>query len=291
MIASIARWLVSICAVVFVALTVAPRPAVADVPIAGSPWAWPALKDRDWLEGAPTQADTAGKIVVHWFCKPKSDPCKDDLARIYNMREQGNVYVIAYVAGTRRDAKKLDPVRGEVGAGAVAFGKPVTTLVKKLGFAAAQPVSIVVDTEGKVALVSTTGDLDQLDARDAKVAALVKAVHEFTTATTGPTAPIKPGVKFDVAVEVQLASWLAFNVMVPEVFIPTLPPDVTCDAKMKRGKDLTVVDRKLTAKFTCASSVKGAYELRASLRFGYDAPNKATGIGEDAVSWKFEVKP
>ena len=284
-----ARWLVSICAVIFVALTVAP--AAADVPIAGSPWAWPALKDRDWLDGAPSHVDTAGKVVVHWFCKPKLDACKDDLARIYNMREQGSVYVIAYVAGTRRDAKKLDPVRGEIGAGAVAFGKPVTSLVKRLGFAAAQPVSIVVDTDGKVALVTTTADLDQLDARDARVAALVKAVHEFTTSTTGPTAPIKPGAKFEVAVEVQLAGWLAFNAMVPEVFLATLPPDVTCDAKMKRGKELTVVDRKLTARFTCASAVKGAYELRSTLRFGYDAPNKATGIGEDTVGWKFEVKP
>ena len=98
-----ARWLVSICAVIFVALTVAP--AAADVPIAGSPWAWPALKDRDWLDGAPSHVDTAGKVVVHWFCKPKLDACKDDLARIYNMREQGSVYVIAYVAGTKREGE------------------------------------------------------------------------------------------------------------------------------------------------------------------------------------------
>jgi hypothetical protein len=163
--------------------------------------------------------------------------------------------------------------------------------VKKMGFAAAMPVSIVVDTDGKVVLVTTTGNLDQLDARDAKVAALVKAVTEFTTRTTGPTAPIKPGAKFDVGVEVQLAGWLSYNAMIPEVFIPTLPPDVTCDGTMKRGKDVTVSGRTLSAKFTCASAVKGAYELRASLRFGYDAPNKATGVGEQTVSWKFEIKP
>lgn len=277
------RWLLSICALAFLATS-----AAADVPVPGSPWAWPVVKD--WLEGGPTQADTAGKIVVHWFCKPKSDPCKDDLARIYNMRDQGNVYVIAYIAGTKRDAKKLDPVRGEVGAGAVAFGRGVTALVKKMGFAA-MPVSIVVDTEGKVVLVTTTGDLDQLDARDAKVAELVKGVTAFTARTIGPTAPVKPGAKFDVSVEVQIASWLAYNAMVPEVFIPALPPDVTCDAKMKRGKEVAVAGRTLTAKFTCSSAVKGAYELRATLRFGYDAPNKATGVGEETVSWKFEVKP
>lgn len=282
---SLARWLVSICVLALLA-----GPAAADVPVAGSPWPWPTL--RDWLEGAPTTADTAGKIVIHWFCKPKSDPCKDDLARIFNMREQGtSVYVIAYIAGGKRDAKKLDPVRGEVGAGAVAYGKQVNALVKKLGFTAAMPVSIVVDTDGKVALVTTTGDLDQLDARDAKVSALVKAVQEFTTRTIGPTAPVKPGTKFDVSVEVTVANWLTFNAMVPEVFIPTFPPDVTCDAPMKRGKDVTVSGRTLTAKFTCQSAVKGAYELRASLRFGYDTPNKATGVGEETVSWKFEIKP
>lgn len=284
--ATIARWFVGLSALALLAVSAAP--AAADVPQAGVAWQWPTLKE--WMDGAPAQADTAGKIVVHWFCKPKSDSCKDDLARIFNMREQGNVYVIAYVAGTKRDAKKLDPVRGEVGAGATAYGKGVTALVKKLGFAA-MPVSIVVDTEGKVVLVTTTGDLDQLDARDAKVTELVKGVTEFTTKTSGPTAPIKPGVKFDVGVEVQVASWLAYNAMVPEVFIPTMPPDVTCDAKMKRGKDVTVTGRTLSAKFTCSSAVKGAYELRASLRFGYDAPNKATGVGEETVGWKFEIKP
>jgi hypothetical protein len=283
MVRSVVRWL----APVLVLLALA-APAAAQVPVVGNPWPWPKLKD--WLEGAPVPADTSGKIVVHWFCKPKSEPCKDDLARIYNMREQGNVYVVAYIAGTKKDAKKLDPVRDEIGAGAVAFGKPVTALIKKLGFSS-MPISIVVDTEGKVALVTTTADLDQLDARDAKVSALVKAVTEFTTRTTGPTAPIKPGAKFDVAVEIQLASWLSFNNMVPEVFIPTLPPDVTCDAKMRRGAEVVVSGRTLSTKFTCSSAVKGAYELRASLRFGYDTPNKATGVGEDNVSWKFEVKP
>ena len=274
---------------VLAALALAAGTAAADVPVPGNPWPWPTLKS--WLEGAPTSVDTAGKVVVHWFCKPKVEACKDDLARIYNMREQGTlVYVIAYIAGTGRDAKKLDPVRGEIGAGAVAYGKPVQKLVKTLGFGK-MPVSIVVGTDGKVALVTTTGDLDQLDARDAKVAELVKGIHEFSTTQAGPTAPIKAGDKFDVSVEVTLASWLAWSNMVPEVFLSNLPPDLTCDAKMKRGGEVTVDGKRLKAKFTCSSAVKGAYELRAALRFGYDAPNKATGVGEDNVSWKFVIKP
>lgn len=274
--------------VVLCALAVA-GPAAAEVPVPGNPWPWPTLKT--WLEGGPSSVDTAGKIVVHWFCKPKSEACKDDLARVFNMREQStSIYVIAYVAGSKRDAGKLDPVRGEVGAGAVAYGKPVMQLVKKLGFAS-MPVSIVVGVDGKVALVTTTADLDQLDARDAKVAELVKGVTEFKTTQTGPTTPIKPGDKFELGVDVSLASWLTWNNMLPEVFLTTLPPDLTCDAKMKRGADVNVSGNRLKASFICSSTVKGAYEVRAALRFGYVAPNKATGVGEDNVSWKFVVQP
>ncbi len=274
--------------VVLCALAVA-GPAAAEVPVPGNPWPWPTLKT--WLEGGPSSVDTAGKVVVHWFCKPKSEACKDDLARVFNMREQStSIYVIAYVAGSKRDAGKLDPVRGEVGAGAVAYGKPVMQLVKKLGFAS-MPVSIVVGVDGKVALVTTTADLDQLDARDAKVAELVKGVTEFKTTQTGPTTPIKPGDKFELGVDVSLATWLTWNNMVPEVFLTTLPPDLTCDAKMKRGADVSVNGNRLKASFVCSSTVKGAYEVRAALRFGYVAPNKATGVGEDNVSWKFVVQP
>lgn len=276
--------------VVAATLALSATAATADVPVPGNAWAWPTLKS--WLAGTPVPADAAGKVVIHWFCKPKVEACKDDLARIYNMREAGTmVYVIAYINGTGRDAKKLDPVRDEVGAGAVAYGPPVKKLWKTLGFASV-PVSIVVGTDGKVAMVTTTGDLDQLDARDAKIAELVKGITEFTTKQSGPTDPVKPGDKFDVGVEVTLASWLVWSPgMVPEVFLTTLPPDVTCDAKMKRGADVSIDGKLLRAKFTCSSTVKGAYELRAALRFGYDAPNKATGVGEDNVSWKFVVKP
>ena len=283
------RSLAACSLVVWAAVALGAGTAAADVPVPGSAWPWPTLKS--WLEGAPTSVDTAGKVVVHWFCKPKVEACKDDLARIYNMREQGtSIYVIAYIAGSGRDAKKLDPVRGEVGAGAVAYGPQVTKLVKKLGFAA-MPVSIVVGTDSKVALVTTTADLDQLDARDAKIAELVKGIHEFDTTQRGPTAPLKIGEKFELGVEVTLAPWLVWSNMIPEVFLSTVPPDVNCEGKMKRGKDLAIDGKILRATFVCTAAVKGAYELRAALRFGYDAPNKATGVGEDNVSWKFIVKP
>ncbi|MEZ4404010.1 MAG: hypothetical protein R3B06_28570 [Kofleriaceae bacterium] len=279
------RILISLAALALAATTAT---ATADVPVPGNAWSWPTLKS--WLGGGPVRDDAAGKVVVHWFCKAKVEACKDDLARIFNMREAGTgVYVIAYIAGSKRDAGKLDPVRGEVGAGAVAYGRPVMALVKQLGFAA-MPVSIVVGTDNKVALVTTTADLDQLDARDAKVAELVKGITEFTTTPTGP-ATVKVGTKFQLTVDVMLSSWLTFNNMVPEVFLTTIPPDVTCDAKMRRGADLTVSGKTLRAVFTCQATVRGAYELRAAMRFGYDAPNKATGVGEDHVGWKFEITP
>ena len=160
--------------------------------------------------------DTAGKVVVHWFCKPKSEDCKTDLARIFNMREQGsNVYVIAYINGTKRDALKLDPVRGEVGAGAVAFGKPVATLLKQLGIsAAALPMSVVQDVDGKVALITYTGDPDQLDLRDKKVASLVAAIKIFTVSTSGPTAAVTKGVPFTLSASAELAPWLDYDAAV-----------------------------------------------------------------------------
>lgn len=265
-------------------------PARAETPTVGQAWPWPTLKD--WLDGAPLAGDTAGKVVVHWFCKPRVEDCRIDLARIFNMREQGNVYVIAYIDGTRRDAIKLDPVRGDTGAGAVAYGKPVRKLFKQLAIGAALPMSIVVGVDGKVALVTSTGDPDQLDARDQKVTALVEAIKIFTVSSHCPAAPIKKGERFELQVAVELAPWLAFDAatMQPEVKL-TLPPDVTCDATSLKGAALKVEGQKLSGAVGCRGAVKGSYEASGRLRFSYRGPNKAVGVGEDAVRWKFTVAP
>ncbi len=276
-------------AVVLASVAVLAAPARAEAPAVGEPWSWPILKD--WLEGSPNGSDAAGKVVVHWFCKPKVEDCKVDLARIFNTREQGNVYVIAYINGSKRDAGRLDPVRGEVGAGAVAFGKQVGTLFKRMAIGAALPMSIVVDVDGKVALVSHTGDPDQLDARDTKVAALVAAIKVFTVHGTCPSVPIKKGERFELSVSADLATWLDFDVSVqPEIKL-TLPPDVTCDATLLKGTAITVSGRKLSAVVGCRGSVKGSYEATGSVRFSYRGPNKALGVGADAVRWKFSVAP
>ncbi len=263
-------------------------PAAAQSPEVGQPWPWPTIKD--WVEGAPSGNDAAGKVVVHWFCKPKVADCPVDLARVYNLRELGNVYVIAYIDGTRRDAGKLDPVRGEVGAGGVAYGKGVKALFKAIVPGGALPMSVVVDVDGKVAHVSYTGDPDQLDARDQKVRTLIGAIKIFTVATTGPTR-VKPGERFELAVKVDLAPWLAFDQsLAPEVKL-RLPPDLTCDATTIKGDGIKLMQRSLTATVGCKGAVKGSYEASGSLRFSYRAPSKAIGVGEDAVRWRFAIAP
>lgn len=267
----------------------ATTPAHAETPAIGETWVWPTVKD--WLEGPPSGNDAAGKVVVHWFCKAKVEDCKIDLARIYNMREQGSIYVIAYINGSKRDALKLDPVRGDVGAGAVAYGKSVAALFKKMSIGAALPMSIVLDVDGKVALVTYTGDPDQLDARDQKVTALVDAIKTFEVHGTCPVAPIKKGERFELNVTAEIASWLTFDASVqPEIKL-TLPPDVTCEATVLKGAAIKVAGRKLSAVVGCRGSVKGSYEATGSLRFSYRAPNKAIGVGEDAVRWRFTVAP
>jgi len=265
-------------------------PARAETPVVGQPWLWPTLKD--WLEATPSGSDTAGKVVVHWFCRAKVEGCKDDLARIYNLREQGNVYVIAYVDGSKRDALKLDPVRGDVGAGAVAFGKPVAKLCKALGVSPAKmPMSIIVDVDGKVAAVTYTSDPDQLDLRDATVAKLVERIKIFTVATTGPTAAVKKGESFTLALTTDLAAWLDFDTSVQPELKLTLPPDVTCDAQVLKAAQIKVTGKQLSAAVTCKGTVKGSYEAGGALRFSYRSANKAVGVGEDAVRWKFSIAP
>lgn len=264
-------------------------PALAETPQIGDSWVWPTAKD--WLEGSPSGNDAAGKVVVHWFCKPKIEDCKTDLSRLYNMREQGSIYVVAYINGSKRDAKKLDPVRGEVGAGAVAYGKSVAALFKKMGIGAALPMSIVLDVNGKVALVTFNGDPDQLDARDQKVTSLVEAIKMFTAQGTCPGHPIKKGERFELTVTAELAAWLTFDSSVqPEIKL-TLPPDVTCESTVLKGDAIKIEGRKLTSVVGCRGSVKGSYEARGALRFSYRAPNKAVGVGTDDVRFKFTVAP
>jgi hypothetical protein len=273
------------------ALPAPARPAPAALPAVGETFAitggagWPKL---DWLYDVPSPTDAAGKVVIHWFCAPKTSACTDDLARIVTLKENGRVYVIAYINGTRPQAQKLDPIRESegVGRGTVAFGRGATKLMKDLGLTG--PASIVVDVDGKVQLVTTGASPQELDARDAKVNAAIVAIKEYVSVPDGPKVA-KPGDKFLLSITIKLASWLKYSDKTPMELKVTVPPDIKCDATTLKGEQIKVVDKMLSATVTC-SGPAGIYEARGELRFGYDAPGGGTGIGAESAKWKFEIK-
>jgi hypothetical protein len=267
------------------------RPPPATLPAPGDTLgingtaSWPRL---DWLYDVPAPNDAAGKVVIHWFCGPKLGGCTDDLARIVTLKENGRVYVIAYINGGRAQARKLDPIRESegVGRGTVAFGRGATKLMKDLGITG--PTSIVVDVDGKVQLVSTTGAPADLDARDARATAAIAAIKEYVSTPDGPKLA-KPGDKFQLSIAIRLASWLTYSDKTPRELKVTVSPDIKCDATLLRGDQIKVADKLLTAAVTC-SGPRGIYEARGELRFGYDAPGGGTGIGAESARWKFELK-
>lgn len=263
----------------------ATRPAVGDTFGLQGGTGWPKL---DWLYDVPSPVDAAGKVVIHWFCMPRVQACVDDLARIVTLKENGRVYIVAYINGSKGQAQKLDPIRESegVGRGTVAFGRGAAKLMKDLGIAG--PASIVVDVDGKVELVTTTATPADLDARDAKVNAAIAAIKEYTATHEGPK-QVKPGDKFQLSIAIKLASWLKYSDKTPMELDLTLPPDIKCDATKLKGDQLKVADKQLTATVTC-SGPRGIYEARGELRFGYDAPGGGTGLGTESAEWKFEIK-
>jgi hypothetical protein len=267
------------------------KPGTAVLPAAGEDFAitggpaWPKL---DWLYDVPSPSDAAGKVVVHWFCAPRIQACTDDLARIVTLKENGRVYVIAYINGTKDQAKKLDPIRESegVGRGTVAYGRGATKLMKDLHVAG--PASIVVGVDGKVQLVTTAATPADLDARDAKVNAGTAAIKEYTMTSEAPKV-VKPGEKFPLSIAIQLAGWLKYSDKSPMALKVTVPPDIKCDTTTLTREQIKVVDKQLTAAVTC-SGPRGIYEGRGELRFGYDTPGGGTGIGAESAQWKFEIK-
>jgi hypothetical protein len=270
-----------------VLLLVATSAAADPLPKTGDAMALAPYAKLQWNYEAPSDSDAAGKIVIHWFCattpKAFAKSCDDDLARIINLRDTGKVYVIAYIAGTQRDAKKLDPIRESegVGRGTVAYGPGVIKLQKQMGITA--PTSIVVDVDGKVRAVTTSADINELDARDKLVDSLAGAIKDFTTSYDGPKTA-KPGEKFQLSFKVQLANWLSFSNKSPTTFDVTGPKELKCGAAEQKVEGHT-----LTMTTTCTAP-KGVYEAQGHLRFGYATPSGATGAGEDGATYKFEIK-
>jgi hypothetical protein len=267
-----------------------PLPAVGDSLAPNGAPCWPSK--LEWLYDLPSFKDATGKIVLHWFCSPKVDACTEDLARVVTLKENNaRVYVIAYIAGAKGEAKKLDPIRGTegVGRGTVAYGKSTTALMSRLGTTG--PVSAIVGIDGKVAHVTTSGEPSDLDTRDKKVAALASAIRDFTVTSDGPKL-VKPGDKFQLSMTVKLASWLKYNRSRPAEFQLTVrPADIKCDSTVLRGAQLKITDQTMVAQVTCSGS-KGVYEMRGAINFSFDNPvGGGTGLGSEDATWKFEIKP
>ncbi len=240
---------------------------------------WPAPK---WLYDSPSQSDAAGKVLVLWFCSPKPKACSEDLERIVKLRDTNHVYIVAFINGMQRDAKKLDPIRESegVGRGTVAYGPSVAKIFKDLGVTTG-PASIVADVDGKVKAVTTSGDLNELDARDSVVNTLIGQIKEYSSTKEGPTTG-KPGEKMTFALKTQLASWLHFKPDTVNLTVTT-PKEIKCD------KGTKLDGQKLTATLTC-SGPKGNYQAQAKIQFGYRTTAGADGLGEDGATWTFEIK-
>lgn len=262
-------------------------PAVGEtLQLNGAP-AWP--QKIDWLYDIPNFKDATGKVVVHWFCSPKVPACVDDLARLVNTKEASNrIYIVAYINGTKAQAKKLDPIRESegVGKGTLAFGTNVGKIFKMMKIVG--PVSIVVDVEGKVTQVTTGSSPAELDARDAQITKLTSAIKEYTVAAKGPKL-VKPQEKFNLELSVKLASWLKYNTKTPREYKVMLPKDIVCNASSLKGDQVTIADQTLTGTVTC-SGPRGVYEIRGNLSFGYDTPGGGAGLGTESTNFKFEIK-
>jgi len=262
-------------------------PAVGDQLAVNGVEGWPSLL---WLYDPPSMKDSAGKVVVHWFCARKMTGCTDDLARLITLKENTpNVYVIAYVNGSKYDAKKIDPIRGSegVGRGTVAFGPPATKLFKSLGIK--EPVSIVVGVDNKVQQVTTGIQPADLDTRDAKIQALVNGIKLYTVSVDGPKT-VKEGQSFQLSLTIVLADWLVYSKQsgTKLEFRATVPPDIKCDHTSLSGDQLKPVNQTMSARITC-SGPHGSYEAAGQIQFAYDTPGGATGIGADGAKWKFQI--
>jgi hypothetical protein len=273
------------------AAQVAPIAKTGDtLDLAPAAWQKDLSAKNTWTLGPPSTTDAAGKVVIHWFCTPKVSACVDDLARLVTLRENGGVYIVAYINGNAKDAKKLDPIRESegVGRGTVASGPGVKKLFKTLGIAKG-PQSVVVDVYGKVKAITTSGDINELDARDTVVKQLVEAVKPYTTSNEGPKGG-NPTSKLTFTLRVALSPWNSFSDKAPREFTFAAAKEIKCDATTLKGDQIKIDGKNLTATVTCTAP-KGIYQARGDLKFGYVGASGAQGLGAETATWKFEIKP
>ena len=233
--------------------------------------------------------DAAGKVVIHWFCTPKVAACTDDLARIVTLRERRRLHRRVHQRlAARREEARSDPRERRRRRGTVATGPGVKKLFKQLGIAKG-PASIVVDVDGKVKLVTTSGDINELDARDTMVKALVDAIKPFTTRERRPEDGEAEREVRRSRSRSQLANWLTFSKKTPMEFTFTVAEGRQVRRDDAQGRPAQDRRQTLTATVTCTApqgQLPGA--RRDSLRLRQ--PERTTGLGNDGATWKFEVK-
>jgi hypothetical protein len=148
---------------------------------------------------------------------------------------------------------------------------------------------VVLDIDGKVALLEAGSTATAFDARDAKVNQLASAIKEYTWSANDPKTATA-GDKFALTVTVKLASWLKYGTTQPLSFAFTqLPKDFKCDAKKLDASQIKVEGQTATASVTCTAPI-GSYEARGEIHFSYDAPAGGTGLGTEGAGWKLVVK-
>ena len=88
----------------------------------------------------------------------------------------------------------------------------------------------------------------------------------------------------------QLAPWLTYSKKLPTEFNFTGAKEIKCDSTSLKGDQLKVDGKTLTATVSCTAP-KGVYQARGEIKFGYESPTGAQGLGVETASWKFEIKP
>jgi hypothetical protein len=138
-----------------------------------------------------------------------------------------------------------------------------------------------------VKAVTTSGDLNELDARDAVAKQLVESVKTHVATSDGPSSG-KVGQKLTFTLKIQLARWLRYSKRAPMEMTLTAAKEIKCDAMTLKGDQLKIEDKVLTASVSCTAP-RGSYQVRGDLRFGYESPTGAQGLGSESATWKFDV--
>ena len=147
----------------------------------------------------------------------------------------------------------------------------------------------LIDRASIVTSVAPSTDPEFLDKRDAKVKELIAAIKEYSSSSKGPS-QVKVGEKFSLDVSITLASWLTTSTKSPLEFTLTAPANISCTSTKLGSKDVKMDARSISASFSCTAGKSGSYEMSAALRFGFETPAKATGVGSDSARFKFTAK-